>query len=168
MEQAEMRVVPLRGLGNTRAPCPSIHLFPTSFSGRQVNVGSSLFIQNTWCFLILCVYISILVFCSYSFCVFVTKQHPSPRQLQQRWGLEKKGGRRSHFHSPHSAMESGSALLSSSMQGGTMINLLHKGEDALYLVCKKNYKKHLENILRAERLRKSRLLRSLQLSLKVD
>lgn len=41
-------------------------------------------------------------------------------------GLKKKGGRRSHFHSPHSAMKGGSALLSPSTQGGTTINLLHK------------------------------------------
>lgn len=76
-------------------------------------------------------------------------------------------------------MKGGHTLLSSLNGGGNhdqSFARCHGGrgieEDALYLVRKKSYKKHLENHLEnipsAGRLKKFGLLTSLQLSLKVD
>lgn len=154
-------------------PCQSNCFLPHSLGGKWMwGVPSLSKIRDMYH--ILCIYVNILVFCIYSFYVFVTKQRSSltASAAMRAW---KKGGKRSLFHSPLSAMKGGSALLSPAMVEATTICLLHEAtvEEELkrwffYLLGKKSYQKCLENISSTERLKKFHLLSSLQLSLKVD
>ena len=105
-------------------PCQSKCFLPHSLRGKWMWGVPSLTKICHMCH-ILCIYINILVFCIYSFYVFVTKQCSSltASAAMRAW---KKGGKRSLFHSPLSAMKGGSALLSPSMVEATTISLLHE------------------------------------------